>query len=164
MSALDTKIADIVRPVIEGEGYALVKVKTSDGLVEIMAEDPATRNLKVDAAAKLSRAISAHMDVEDPISSAYRLEVSSPGIDRPLMSLKDYQDFQGFDAKVERKVPDETGQKRFRGRIAAADDAGMITIATDQGDKTMAFDDLAKGKLVLTDELIKETAKRQKGD
>lgn len=161
MSALEQKIADIVSPVIEGEGFALVKVRTSDGLVEIMAEDPATRNLKVDDAAKLSRAISAHLDVEDPVTGAYRLEVSSPGIDRPLVTFADYEAYIGHDAKLERKIPDDTGQKRFRGILDRADN-NVISIETDQGIKNIPFEDIAKGKLVLTDRLIKEMSEKFK--
>ena len=163
MSAIEKKIEDLTRPVIEGEGFALVKVRVSDGVVEIMAEDPATRNLLVDDAAKLSREISAHLDVEDPISGAYRLEVSSPGIDRPLVALKDYVDYAGFEAKIECKTPDEIGQKRFRGRIEGVNKT-IISVSTDQGPKDIDFENIAKAKLVLSDELIQKTAKKHKGE
>lgn len=90
-----------------------------DGALQIMAEDPKTRNLGVDECADISRALSAVLDVEDPIKGAYRLEVSSPGIDRPLVKKGDFEDFEGFEAKIELHSPLETGQKDFAAVCAA---------------------------------------------
>jgi ribosome maturation factor RimP len=158
---LEQKIEKIIRPVIKDLGFALVCVKiVGEGdaqNVQIMAEDLKTRNLGVDDAATISRAISAVMDVEDPINGAYRLEVSSPGIDRPLIALKDFEDYAGFEAKLETSVPTESGQKRFRGKIKGLKDENILLV-TDQGDVVIPYDALAKAKLVLTDELIKATA------
>lgn len=158
---LEYKIEQIITPVVEDLGFALVCVKivgegTSQN-VQVMAEDPATRKLGVDDCAKISKAISAVMDVEDPVNGAYRLEVSSPGIDRPLTRLQDFEVYQGFEAKIETMMPNEDGQKRFRGRLKGLE-AEQILIDTDQGQFSIAFDSLAKAKLVLTDELIKATA------
>ena len=103
------------------------------------------------------------MDVEDPIPSAYQLEVSTPGIDRPLFTAADFERFIGFDAKIELIMPIETGQKKFRGEIKAVN-GETVTLLADNSDVTFEPDNLAKAKLVLTDDLIKKTkeAKEQK--
>lgn len=159
---LEQKISALAAPVIEDLGFALHRVKVSGAsgslLVQIMAEDKATKNLGVDDAAKISRALSATMDVEDPIDGAYRLEVSSPGIDRQLIHKKDFEDNKGFEAKIESLVPSpENGQKKFKGRLQGLKD-DKILLTTDQGDVEIPFSSVAKAKLVLTDELIKATA------
>ena len=158
---LEMRLSEYALPVIEDLGFALVCVKvTSENggqTVQVMAEDPKARNLLVDDAAKISRALSAVFDVEDPINGAYRLEVSSPGIDRPLVRLQDFEDYKGFDAKLESEIPAENGQRRFRGTLQGVE-GEMIKIETDQGPAIVPFNALVKAKLVLTDELIKRTA------
>ena len=158
---LERKIAEITNPVIEDLGFVPFCVKqTSDSgqqILQIMAEDPATKRLGVDDCAKISKAVSAVLDVEDPIDGKYRLEVSSPGIDRMLIRAKDYEDFKGFEAKVESDTPAENGQKKFRGRIADVKD-NIVTLNTDQGDADIPLDAIVKAKLVLTEELINATA------
>ena len=157
---LENRLSDIAAPVIEDLGFALVQVKhlsDNGGTVQIMAEEPATGRLGVDDAAKISRALSAVFDVEDPIKGAYRLEISSPGIDRPLTRLEDFEKYKDFEAKLETDMPSETGQKRFRGFIRGID-GDVITLQTDQGDAQVNFNALVKAKLVLTDDLIKRTA------
>ena len=158
---LETKIAEITNPVITDLGFApfCVKVIGTDGAktVQIMAEDPATKRLGVDDCAKISRAVSAVMDVEDPIKGAYRLEVSSPGIDRLLLTLKDYDRYKGFDVKIETDTPAENGQRKFRGKIGDVKDK-IIEINTDQGLAEISFETIVKAKLVLSDDLIKATA------
>ena len=118
---LEEKIAKLAAPVIEDLGFSLHMVKiTGEGNaqnVQVMAEDLETKNLGVDDAAKISRALSAVFDVEDPINGAYRLEVSSPGIDRALVKESDFENFKGFEAKIETLTPNENGQKRWRGII-----------------------------------------------
>lgn len=160
---LEEKIAKLAAPVIEDLGFSLHMVKiTGEGNaqnVQVMAEDPATQNLGVDDAAKISRAISAVFDVEDPINGAYRLEVSSPGIDRMLIKEKDFENFIGFEAKIETLTPSENGQKRWRGTINGIKDGKILVTTEDQGDVEIPYAALAKAKLVLTDELIKATAK-----
>lgn len=159
---LENKIAAIASPVIKDLGFALVCVsvigESGSKNVRIMAEDPSTRNLGVDDAAKISRAVSAVLDVEDPIDGRYRLEVSSPGIDRPLLKEQDFHDFTGYEAKVETDAPAANGQRRFRGRIMGLKD-GNILLATEQGEVEIPFAAAIKAKLVLTDELIKAKAK-----
>jgi ribosome maturation factor RimP len=164
---IEHRISDMIDPVITDTGFTLVSVKVQNDngeqTLQVMAENPATKRLGVDDCAKISRAISATLDVEDPISSAYRLEVSSPGIDRNLFREEDFETYKGFDAKIELHTPNENGQKRFRGTINGLlkDDATgtMVQIVTqDQGEVYLPFDELAKAKLVLTDELIKASA------
>ena len=158
---LENKISEIARPVIEDMGLDLVCVKVigegGSRSVQIMAEDPKTRRLGIDDCTKLSKAISMVMDVEDPIEGAYRLEVSSPGIDRPLVREQDFEDFAGFEAKIETDTPAENGQKRFRGQIKGLKD-GIVLLDTDTGEVEIPFGSLNKAKLVLTDELINATA------
>lgn len=160
---LEEKIGELARPVIEDLGFSLHHVKvTGEGKtqnVQIMAEDTKTRNLGVDDAAKISRALSATFDVEDPIKDAYRLEISSPGIDRMLISEEDFAEFKGFEAKVETFTPNQTGQKRFRGELNGIEE-NTVLITTDQGAAEIPFASIAKAKLILTDELIKATAKK----
>lgn len=158
---LEQKIADIARPVIEELGFELycVKIAGEDGstIVQIMAEDPATKRLGVDDCAKISREISTLMEVEDPINGKYRLEVSSPGIDRFLFKLEQFETYKGFEVKVESDTPAENGQRKFRGRIESINDNNVL-LKTDQGDVEIPFNSMVKAKLVMTDELIKATA------
>tara|TARA_R100001143_G_scaffold55148_1_gene51113 strand:- start:20 stop:517 length:498 start_codon:yes stop_codon:yes gene_type:complete len=158
---LELKISDIVAPVIQDLGFSLycVKLTGQDGstIVQIMAEDPATGRLGVDDCAKISRAVSAIMEVEDPIKSAYRLEVSSPGIDRFLIQPEHFEKYKGFEAKLETDSPAENGQRKFRGTIKALED-NKVLIVTDEGEVEIPFGTLTKAKLVMTDELIKATA------
>lgn len=162
LTPLEHKLSEYAQPVIEDMGFALVliKVLNSGGsqTVQVMAEDPKTKRLGVDDAAEISRALSAVFDVEDPIKGAYRLEVSSPGIDRPLLTLEDFKTYEGFEAKVESDVPAaENGQKKFRGRIRGVEGENVL-IDTDQGEAEIPFASLVKAKLVMSDELIKRTA------
>jgi ribosome maturation factor RimP len=159
---LENRIATIASPVIQDLGFALVCVSIIGEMgsknVRIMAEDPKTRNLGVDDAAKISRAVAAALDVEDPIDGRYRLEVSSPGIDRPLLKEQDFQDFSGHEAKIEIDMPLENGQRRFKGKIMGLKD-GNILLATETGEVEIPFAATTKAKLVLTDELIKSKAR-----
>lgn len=161
-SHLENKIADIVRPAIEDEGFTLYCVKIVNDLgqiVQVMAEDPKTGTLGVEDCKKLSRAVSALLDVEDPISGAYRLELSSPGIDRLLVQPEHFGKYKDFEIKAETVVPTETGQKRFRGIIKDANNDNVI-LATDQGEEvTLPFTTIGKAKLVMTEDLIDKTKK-----
>ncbi len=160
---LEQKLANLSAPVIEDLGFALHRIKVSGAtgslLVQVMAEDKKTRNLGVDDAAKISRALSATLDVEDPIDGSYRLEISSPGIDRALITKSDFEDYKGFEAKIESLIPSkDNGQKKFRGILGGIKEE-KILLATDRGDVEIPYNSIAKAKLVLTDELIKATAK-----
>jgi ribosome maturation factor RimP len=158
---LEKRLSEYAQPVVEDLGFALVCVRITNEngsqTVQVMAEDEKTQRLGVDDAAKISRALSAVFDVEDPIKGAYRLEVSSPGIDRPLTRLEDFSTYEGFEAKLESEIPAENGQRKFRGRLNGLEGEN-IKITTDQGEAEIPFNALVKAKLVLTDELIKKTA------
>lgn len=157
---LEKRLTDLFAPVIEHHGLRLVCVRihgeTAGGhTVQVMAENPTTRRLGVDECAKLSREISTVMDVEDIMKDAYRLEVSSPGIDRPLVNLQDFADFSGYEAKIEISPPLD-GRKRFRGKLNGTED-GAILLETDEGKVKLPYGDISKARLVLTDELINAT-------
>jgi len=153
--SLLSNIARIITPTIEAMGFELVRVQISGNqrrALQIMAEPKDGRQMSVDDCADLSRAISAVLDVEDPISEAYSLEVSSPGIDRPLTRPKDYERFLGHEAKLETIEPVD-GRKRFRGTLLAVAD-GSLRLMAEEGEVTLPFDNIHKAKLVLTDALI----------
>jgi ribosome maturation factor RimP len=159
-SALERKVFDLIEPVVRDMDLRLVYVSfgaIGANVLQVVAEDPTTKRLGVDQCAALSRAVSVHLDVEDPIDGAYRLEVSSPGIDRMLVSKEDFAHYAGYDAKLEIDIPLENGQRKFRGILKGIEN-GDITIDTDQGLAVVPFGMLKKAKLVLTDELIKATA------
>jgi len=153
--SLVNDIARIITPTIEAMGFELVRVQLSGNqrrTLQIMAEPQDGRQMSVDDCADLSRAISAVLDVEDPISEGYSLEVSSPGIDRPLTRPKDYERFAGHEAKVETNEP-VAGQKRFRGAIIGLTD-GTLRLMTETGEVDLPLTVIHKAKLVLTDALI----------
>jgi ribosome maturation factor RimP len=161
-ASLDRRLAEIVQPTVEGMGFELVRVRFIGGktpTVQIMAERPDGR-MEVEDCATLSRALSAVLDVEDPIESEYNLEVSSPGIDRPLTRLEDFDRWAGFVAKLETDAPID-GRKRFKGVIEGRDGEDVL-IALDQGLARAPFAALSDAKLVLTDELVAASLKAQK--
>lgn len=155
--AIDTKdIARIIEPSLQAMGYGLVRVMQTGGkqrpTVQIMAERIDEAPMTVEDCAEISRSVSALLDVEDPIAGAYLLEVSSPGIDRPLVRPRDYDRFAGFEAKIELTAPLD-GRKRFRGRLLGrAED--KVRLAADTGEVLLPLESIARAKLVLTDELI----------
>ena len=161
-AAIDRRLAEIITPVIEDLGYELVRVRLMSGketTLQIMADKP-DGGIEVDDCAVISTAVSATLDVEDPILDAYTLEVSSPGIDRPLTRLKDFDMFEGYEAKLE---TDELidGRRRFKGVLAGIeDDEVLINVA--EGTIGLKFEWLSDAKLVLTDELIKEMLRQRK--
>lgn len=156
----ERKITEIISPLVEEQGLTIVQVKLAGAdtgyTLQVMAEDPKTGRLGIDDCTKLSHSISDILDVEDPISGRYNLEVSSPGIDRPLIHETDYLRFKGFECKIELSIPTDIGQKRFRGFILGCED-GIIGIQTDTGPVEMDIENVAKAKLVLNDKLIKAT-------
>ena len=161
-AAIDRRIAEIITPVVEDMGFEIVRIRLMTGkesILQVMAQGP-DGNIEVDACAKISTAISAMMDVEDPILDAYTLEVSSPGIDRPLTRLKDFAKWEGFEAKIE---TDELidGRRRFKGTLAGVEgDEVLINIA--EGTIGLKFEWLSDAKLVLTDELIRDVLRGRK--
>jgi ribosome maturation factor RimP len=161
-AAMDRRLAEIVAPVIEDMGFELVRIRLMSGKVatlQIMAERP-EGGIEVDECAAISTAVSATLDVEDPILDTYTLEVSSPGIDRPLTRLKDFETFEGYEAKIETSELID-GRKRFKGVLAGVEEDEVL-INIDEGTVGLKFDWLTDAKLVLTDELIKEMLKARK--
>ena len=149
------EIGRLVEPSLDGMGYELVRVRLTGGdppSLQIMAERKDRRDMTVEDCAKISRNLSAVLDVEDPISESYALEVSSPGIDRPLMRLQDYERFAGFEANIETKRPHD-GHRKFTGRLAGVR-GRSVAIGDETGEAEIPFDEIARAKLVLTDELI----------
>lgn len=161
-AAIDRRMAEIITPVIEDLGYELVRLRLMGGetpTLQIMADKP-EGGIEVDDCAAISTAVSAVLDVEDPITEAYQLEVSSPGIDRPLTRLKDFEAFEGYEAKLETAELID-GRKRFKGQLAGVEgDEVLINVA--EGTIGLKFDWLSEAKLVLTDELIKDMLKARK--
>ena len=161
-SSMDRRLAEIVTPVIEDMGFELVRIRLMGGntpTLQIMAERP-EGGIEVDECADISNAVSAVLDVEDPILDAYTLEVSSPGIDRPLTRLKDFDTFEGYEAKLETAELID-GRKRFKGELAGVEGSEVL-INIAEGTVGLQFDWLTEAKLVLTDELIKEMLRARK--
>ncbi|MEL6647864.1 MAG: ribosome maturation factor RimP, partial [Pseudomonadota bacterium] len=161
-SAMDRRMAEIISPVIEDMGFELVRVRLMGGkskTLQIMAERP-DGGIEVDECADISTAVSAILDVEDPITDAYALEVSSPGIDRPLTRLKHFEEYEGYDAKLETSEM-VGGRKRFKGVLAGIEEDEVL-INVEEGTIGLKFDWLAEAKLILTDELIKDMLKARK--
>lgn len=155
----ELKIINIVKPAIEDLGYALVMLEYQSGILQILAENPADGSLGIDDCTKINRVVSPLLEVEDPIPGAYTLEISSPGIDRPLIKEDDFNRYSGFEAKVELDMPIENGQKRFRGVVLGAQD-GLFKIVVDNVEHTLEVNNVKKARLILTDELIKATKKK----
>lgn len=167
-TGIDARIAAIVGPAAEAAGFRLVRVRLSgqNGLtLQIMAERP-DGSMTVEDCEALSRAVSPTLDVDDPIEKAYHLEVSSPGIDRPLVRRSDFQAWHGHLCKIETAVIVE-GKKRFRGRIVETNADGLV-LERDQasyGDEprvTIPFDALSEARLILTDDLIRDALRKDK--
>ena len=159
---IDQKLAKIIEPTLEGMGFELVRLRLMAGkkiTLQIMAERP-DGTIEVDDCAEISRTLSAVLDVEDPIESEYALEVSSPGIDRPLTRLADFDRWEGYEAKLETTELID-GRKRFKGILAGTEDSEVL-IDIDEGTIGLQFDWLADAKLVLTDDLITESLRRSK--
>ena len=153
-TGIAAKVRAMIEPSIEAMGFDLVRVRfitTSRRTLQIMAER-ADGSMTVEDCAELSRAASAILDVEDPIKGEYNLEVSSPGIDRPLVREQDYLKYAGFEAKIETATP-ISGQRRFRGTVVGLED-GQVALDAPQGRVYLPFENIEQAKLVLTDALI----------
>ncbi len=167
-TGLAAEIAGIAEPVIEDLGYRLVRVSVSGGhedrILQIMAERP-DGTITVDDCEKISKALSPVLDVADPLPGAYRLEISSPGIDRPLVRPSDFEDWSGHVVKIELKEAIE-GRRRFKGTLEGFED-GEVRVECDLGEQGrqhlgLPVHMVADAKLVLTDELIREALARAK--
>jgi ribosome maturation factor RimP len=159
-------MAEILTPVIEGLGFELVRIRLMSGktkTLQIMAERPGG-GIEVDDCAEISTAVSAVLDVEDPLEDAYTLEVSSPGIDRPLTRLKDFDAYEGYEAKIETTEMID-GRRRFKGTLAGVE-GDEVLLNIEDGAETVTvglhYDWLSEAKLVLTEELIREMLRSRK--
>ena len=165
-TAMDRRLADIVTPVIEGLGFELVRIRLMGGAtrtLQIMADKP-EGGIEVDHCGDISTAVSAVLDVEDPIEENYVLEVSSPGIDRPLTRLKDFEMWKGWEARIETTELID-GRRRFKGTLGGVEGEEVL-IEIEDGKETVTiglqFDWLSDAKLILTDELISEMLRQKK--
>jgi ribosome maturation factor RimP len=165
-SGVAARVARVVEPVAEDLGFRLVRVKVTPQngcTVQVMAERP-DGTMSVEDCEALSRALSPVLDLEDPVPQAYRLEISSPGIDRPLTRESDFARWAGHEAKIEMDVPLD-GRKRFRGLLGGvAGDAAVIELkdVKEGEEKTVRLPlrDIGDARLVLTDELVREALRR----
>ncbi len=161
MTLQEERLKSLIEPVVESAGFELVRVRITGGktkTLQVMAER-ADHTMTAEDCARLSRALSPALDEADPIEGNYNLEVSSPGIDRPLVRLKDFEDWQGWPAKLELNRLVE-GRKRFSGVVAGVDD-GKVAFDIEEETETALFplEWVASAKLVLTEELIRESLK-----
>lgn len=158
---VEKRLASILRPAVEAEGFRLVRLRYLTGrkpTLQIMAERPDGR-MEIEDCATLSRALSALLDVEDPIAAEYALEVSSPGIDRPLTRLEDFARWEGWEAKLETEELIE-GRRRFKGILCGVEGTEVL-IEIQEGVIGLEFDWLSDARLVLSDELIAESLRGQ---
>ena len=166
-SAIDRRLAQIVEPTIVDLGYELVRIRLLGGqkkTLQIMADRP-EGGIEVEDCARISTAVSAVLDVEDPLADPFVLEVSSPGIDRPLTRFKDFDVWEGCEARVEATELSD-GRKRFKGTLAGTEGDEILIEIENEGQPVtigLRFDWLSEAKLILTDDLIRE-ALRQKKD
>lgn len=168
-TGLDARIASIVEPVIEDLGFRLVRVRTSglNGMtVQIMAER-ADGTMGVNECEEISKNISPVLDVEDPITQAYNLEVSSPGVDRPLVRRGDFDRWSGHVTKLELSIPQD-GRRRYRGTLLGTRDAdGKIEVGIELPDQPadaeakawVSIEAISEAKLIMTDQLLEESAR-----
>lgn len=165
-TAMDRRLADIVTPVIEGMGFELVRIRLMGGatrILQIMADRP-DGGIVVDECGEISTAVSAVLDVEDPIEENFVLEVSSPGIDRPLTRLKDFEAWKGWEARIETTELID-GRRRFKGMLAGVEGEEVL-VELEEGSESVTiglqFDWLSDAKLILTDDLITEMLRQKK--
>jgi ribosome maturation factor RimP len=162
------RVSAVAGPVLQQLGYRLVRIKISGEAgctVQIMAERP-DGSMLIDDCEAVSRALSPVLDIADPIDRAYRLEISSPGIDRPLVRRSDFERHAGHLVKIEMAVAHQ-GRKRFRGILAGVEDAAVRIrrddiAAGEEADVLLTMEDIADARLVLTDELVAESMRRGK--
>ncbi|MDN5786449.1 ribosome maturation factor RimP [Pseudorhodobacter sp.] len=165
-TAIDRRLAEIITPTIEGLGFELVRVRLMSGktkVLQIMADRP-EGGIIVEDCATISTAVSAVLDVEDPIEDNYTLEVSSPGIDRPLTRLKDFDMWADYEARIETTELID-GRRRFKGMLRGIE-GNEVLIEIEEGKEPITiglqFDWLSDAKLILTDELIAEMLRQKK--
>ena len=161
-TAIDRRLAALVTPAIEALGFELVRIRLMGGktrILQVMADRP-DGGIIVEDCAKISTAISAILDVEDPLDDQYVLEVSSPGIDRPLTRLKDFDIWQGYEARIETTELID-GRRRFKGNLVGIEGEEVL-LEIEEGTIGLQFEWLSDAKLVLTDDLIAEMLRQRK--
>ena len=159
-SYTDKKLAELLNPILDDLGFEMVRVRLSSGdpsTLQIMA-DRLDGPIGVDELAEINTSVGTILDVEDPIPENYTLEISSPGIDRPLTRIKDFDSFQGFEAKIETTELID-GRRRFRGVLAGVNNDEVL-INLEEGTIGLKFTWLSEARLVLSDDLIKEMLKK----
>ena len=156
------RIEKIIEQTVNNLGFDIVRVLLSgdhNPRLQIMAEPLDGRAMNVDDCAAISRAVSALLDVEDPVSSSYTLEVSSPGLDRPLVRLQHFERFAGYEARIETAMAID-GRKRFRGRLGGIEGDNVL-LQVDKNEWVFPFPDIQKAKLIVTDEMLAEAEGRK---
>lgn len=156
-------LQDLLEPVITGLGYEVVRILTigqKNPTLQIMIDRLDGKDITVEDCATVSRAVSAVLDEKAPIKDQYSLEVSSPGLDRPLTKIEHFKRFSGYEARIETAVEVEK-RKRFKGVLGNVDEQNRVHIDVDGTDYAIAFDDISKAKLILTDELLQAAAEAQ---
>ena len=156
------RIEKIIEPTVNNLGFDIVRVLLSgdhNPRLQIMAEPLDGRAMNVDDCAAISRAVSALLDVEDPVSSPYTLEVSSPGLDRPVVHLQHFERFAGYEARIETAMAID-GRKRFRGRLGGIEGDNVL-LQVDKNEWVFPFPDIQKAKLIVTDEMLAEAEGRK---
>lgn len=161
-TAEDLRLLELLDPVAEAAGYDIVRLRLMGGekqrRLQVMAERPSDGDMNVEDCARLSRALSEVLDAADPIAGEYVLEVSSPGVDRPLTRLKDFETYEGYEARLELDRLAE-GRKRFRGQLTGVEgDSVAIDLEGEEHTALIPFAWIIDAKLVLTDELMKRGA------
>ena len=161
---VETRISQIIEGAVEDLSFTLVRVRYSGAKngrsqLQIMAEPKQDREMTVEDCEQLSRHVAALLDVEDPISGAYTLEVSSPGIDRPLTRVEDYERFAGELAKISLRFMQD-GRKRLNGRLGGLDEEGRIVIETAFGRFAFTFDEIDSGRIDPSEILVRQAAAR----
>lgn len=150
-------VEEIVEPIIEELGFDVVRIMTignKNPTLQIMIERKDRTDLIVEDCAKVSRAISDILDEKDPIEGEYSLEVSSPGLDRPLVTLEHFKRFSGYEAKLDSKL-EVDGRKRFKGKILSVDEKSNVIFEMESVTYVIPFENISKARLILTDELFK---------
>jgi len=157
--AVENRIADLIEDAVYAAGYELVRVQILSGgkyaTLQVMAEPLSGGGMTVEDCAKLSRLVSAKVEAEEDLAERYALEVSSPGIDRPLVKRKDFERYKGHIAKIELNAPFH-GQRRFQGVVSGLSGDDVLALQTDKGVVDLPFENIDRAKLVLTDALLKK--------
>lgn len=165
-AAIDLRLAEIVKPAVEAAGFELVRLRLMSGktrILQIMADRP-EGGIEIDELGEITRLVGAVLDVEDPLEDPYVLEVSSPGIDRPLTRLKDFDTWSGHEARIETTELID-GRRRFKGILQGTEDGEILIEIEDKGEPVvigLQFPWLSDAKLILTDELIAQTLRAKK--